>query len=287
VDLVTNHRCPPEVVRRAARLVAHGVERFEKRIEPSPRGEGILVLAPDPGDPLARARTLIGRWLGARSGGHAVLARTNAELAPFAATALEQGIPWTADDDGLALDDPGLDTLLEAAARVGPDGRPAGLVAMDARSGVDVPAGDGEEPGPAGTHPARVLLAWGGRDDDPAGLARMLAAARARRAALAQQEPRLVLATVHGTKGLEFDHVAVIGLDEGTFPSRRSIEDAPDPARALEEERRLAYVAWTRARRSLTLVYDPFAPSRFMLEAFEPEELTPPRRAGSRTGVTA
>jgi len=43
--------------------------------------------------------------------------------------------------------------------------------------------------------------------------------------------------------------------------------------RALEEERRLAYVAWTRARRSLTLVYDPASPSPFLLEAFSDREL--------------
>jgi DNA helicase-2/ATP-dependent DNA helicase PcrA len=82
---------------------------------------------------------------------------------------------------------------------------------------------------------------------------------------------------VHGTKGLEFDHVAVIGMDDGTFPSRRSIEESPDPLRALEEERRLAYVAWTRAKKSLTLVYDPSAPSRFLLEAFDAGELSPQR----------
>jgi superfamily I DNA/RNA helicase len=47
-----------------------------------------------------------------------------------------------------------------------------------------------------------------------------------------------------------------------------------EPQRELEEERRLAYVAWTRARRSLTLVYDAGAPSQFLLEAFTPEELS-------------
>jgi superfamily I DNA/RNA helicase len=57
------------------------------------------------------------------------------------------------------------------------------------------------------------------------------------------------------------------------FPSRRTIEDADDPARAVEEERRLAYVAWTRAKKSLTLVYDPIAPSIFMRDAFTDEEL--------------
>ena len=73
--------------------------------------------------------------------------------------------------------------------------------------------------------------------------------------------PGSTLATAHSTKGLEFDHVAVVDMDAGRFPSQRSLDDADDPVRALEEERRLAYVAWTRARRSLTLVYDPAAPS--------------------------
>ena len=61
----------------------------------------------------------------------------------------------------------------------------------------------------------------------------------------------------------------MIGLDEGRFPSARAVAEAIEPERALEEERRLAYVAWTRARRSLTLVYDPGAPSTFLLEAFD------------------
>jgi superfamily I DNA/RNA helicase len=67
--------------------------------------------------------------------------------------------------------------------------------------------------------------------------------------------------------------VVVIGLEVGRFPSGRSIGDAQDPGRALEEERRLGYVAWTRARKSLTLLYDPLTPSRFLLEAFTPDEL--------------
>jgi superfamily I DNA/RNA helicase len=62
-------------------------------------------------------------------------------------------------------------------------------------------------------------------------------------------------------------------MDAGRFPSRRSVTESAEPERALEEERRLAYVAWTRARRSLILVYDPASPSEFMLEAFSPEEL--------------
>jgi superfamily I DNA/RNA helicase len=83
----------------------------------------------------------------------------------------------------------------------------------------------------------------------------------------------LTLATFHGTKGLEWDHVACVGHDEGIFPAARALRESREPERVLEEERRLAYVAWTRARRSLTIVYDPGAPSRFLREAFDREEL--------------
>ncbi len=63
------------------------------------------------------------------------------------------------------------------------------------------------------------------------------------------QGPAVRLMTVHAAKGLEFDHVFVAGLEEGTFPSQR-VADDPE---GLEEERRLMYVAMTRARKSLLL----------------------------------
>lgn len=56
------------------------------------------------------------------------------------------------------------------------------------------------------------------------------------------------LSTVHGSKGLEWHTVAVIGLSEGNFPSSRVNID-------IEEERRLAYVAFTRAKERLILSY--------------------------------
>jgi len=59
------------------------------------------------------------------------------------------------------------------------------------------------------------------------------------------------LMTVHSAKGLEFDCVFISGLEEGLFPSERSMSD-PD---GLEEERRLMYVAITRARKRLYLSY--------------------------------
>ncbi|MDY5251997.1 MAG: 3'-5' exonuclease [Erysipelotrichaceae bacterium] len=58
------------------------------------------------------------------------------------------------------------------------------------------------------------------------------------------------LMTIHAAKGLEFDHVFVIGMSDGIFPSERSMKDG---AAGVEEERRLAYVAYTRARKQLYL----------------------------------
>ena len=59
----------------------------------------------------------------------------------------------------------------------------------------------------------------------------------------------VTLATVHASKGLEFDRVHVVGCEEGVMPHARSVDDG----RSLEEERRLFYVAITRARDVLTL----------------------------------
>jgi DNA helicase-2/ATP-dependent DNA helicase PcrA len=68
--------------------------------------------------------------------------------------------------------------------------------------------------------------------------------------ALSGEGGRVALMTLHNAKGLEFDHVFVVGMEEGTFPHARSLDE-----QNLEEERRLAYVGITRARKSLTLTY--------------------------------
>jgi superfamily I DNA/RNA helicase len=254
VDLVTNYRCPRPVVERAVRLIERNQERFVKTILAGPSASGELLLGPDPGDEVARARRLLCDWLPEAAGVHAVLARTNAELAPYAAVALEMGIAYRAAEDGLLLDEPGIDTLLAALPE---DLLPSLALARIAH---DDPV-------------ARSLLAWSMPYGTAADLRLAVGEARQRRQELRRDDAELVLATAHGTKGLEFDHVACIGLDEGVFPSRRTLEEADDPVRALEEERRLAYVAWTRARRALLLVYDPFAPSVFLREAFSAQEL--------------
>jgi DNA helicase-2/ATP-dependent DNA helicase PcrA len=90
-------------------------------------------------------------------------------------------------------------------------------------------------------------------------------------------DDRVVLSSIHQAKGLEWSRVIVMGLSEGRFPNYRSI--ATDEG--LEEERRLFYVAVTRAKNELALVYPMLArdrygvdvilePSRFVSELPDP-----------------
>ena len=95
-------------------------------------------------------------------------------------------------------------------------------------------------------------------DEPPTGIERLL-----EEAALQSEQDELtmhsdkggtMLMTVHAAKGLEFDAVFVVGLEQGLFPSMRA-NDLTGPERDPEEERRLFYVALTRARKHLFLSY--------------------------------
>jgi DNA helicase-2/ATP-dependent DNA helicase PcrA len=93
-------------------------------------------------------------------------------------------------------------------------------------------------------------------------------------------KPGVTLITLHSTKGLEFDHVFLTGMEDGICPHSRSINEE----KGIEEERRLVYVGMTRARKSLTLTRAVYRrvfgneqqmraslPSRFLVEI--PSEL--------------
>jgi len=101
----------------------------------------------------------------------------------------------------------------------------------------------------------------------------------------AAEQDRVSLMTLHAAKGLEFDTVFLPGWEEGIFPSQRSLDEGGE--KALEEERRLAYVGLTRARREAVIssaanrqVYGNWSasiPSRF-LDELPPEQV---QREGS------
>ncbi len=67
------------------------------------------------------------------------------------------------------------------------------------------------------------------------------------------KKERICLMTIHSAKGLEFEHVYMVGMEDGLFPSYMTIV-SDDPS-DMEEERRLAYVGITRAMEDLTLTY--------------------------------
>ena len=69
------------------------------------------------------------------------------------------------------------------------------------------------------------------------------------------QEDAVVLSTVHASKGLEYKVVFIMGLEENLFPSIRDAESSADEKNKMEEERRLAYVAITRAKERLFMSY--------------------------------
>ncbi len=102
-----------------------------------------------------------------------------------------------------------------------------------------------------------------------------------------QREPEVTIMTIHAAKGLEFDTVFLAGWEEGLFPSQRAIDEGG--TRSLEEERRLAYVAITRARRKAIIlhaanrrIYGQWTsslPSRFVGEL-------PPEHIESETSMT-
>ncbi len=253
IDLTVNYRCPRPVVERAVRLVAHNDERFVKTIRAGPAAEGKLVLAPDASDETVRIKRVFDSWPddGAT---RAILARTNAELLPAAAVALEMGLPFRAPRLRFLSEDRRVDALLDAASALDGPAGPAPLprlVAL-ARAGVDgvaSPEGSQSDVAAAGAADSERgdrrdaeessgvaieellsgLVGWAAPYGTLADLGAALVRHRRLIAELRRDDALLTLATAHSTKGLEFDHVAVIGMDAGRFPSARSLRDAPEP----------------------------------------------------------
>jgi DNA helicase-2/ATP-dependent DNA helicase PcrA len=268
VQLATNYRCPPPVVAASRRLIAANAERFQKRIDATPgrRTEptAIVMMAsaghdwPDRIVALAAAEAANGE-------GCCILARTRAELTPVALALLRAERPH-ATTLPTPLEAEPVQALLRDARGLPPAEPPfAALLRLRALRGWR--RGDGDDALGDDDHAALdALLGWATAfarldlfiDAGDGVLARLTR--------LRDPAAPIELVTVHGAKGREWPTVVVIGFEEERFPNRRALQGAADPNRAVEEERRLGYVALTRATRRLVLSFYPARPSRFLEE---------------------
>jgi DNA helicase-2/ATP-dependent DNA helicase PcrA len=268
VQLATNYRCPPAVVDASLDMVSANLERYAKEIRPAPGrpaivGEIVAMPAADPG--WAERVAAVATATTERMGRCCVLARTRAELGPVALALVRSGTRH-ACNVATPLDAEPVRALVERARSLPGDAAPfpalLRLRAVSAwrRGDADDALGDGD-------HAALdAMLGWAAAFHR---LDRFLAAVdqgAERLVAVRDPGAPLELVTVHGAKGREWPVVIVIGFEEERFPNRRALVGARDPARALEEERRLAYVAITRATQRLILAFDPQRPSRFLEE---------------------
>ena len=124
------------------------------------------------------------------------------------------------------------------------------------QSGMETMLKNGSDEDKERLNNLRELVNFAARFDHivaPEGIERLLeeAALQSEQDSLEERENAVSLMTVHASKGLEFDAVFVTGLEQGLFPSQRENDASRDP----EEERRLFYVALTRAKQRLFLSY--------------------------------
>jgi DNA helicase-2/ATP-dependent DNA helicase PcrA len=271
VQLATNYRCPPMVVVASRNLIEANVERFAKRID-SPPGAA----SHGPAAEIATVRTVDRDWDSRMASLAAVeasagrtlcfLARTRSELLPVMAALVRRGIAHATSVPPL-LASTGVTELVAAAGRLDPGTSPLGALGRLRRERGWRRADGPEDLGDDDHAALDALLGWSVRFRRMDAFLEALAAIRARQQALLSADATIELVTVHAAKGREWQTVVVLGMEEDRFPNRRSILEAREPSRALEEERRLAYVAMTRATRTLVLAFDPDRTSRFVAEA--------------------
>jgi superfamily I DNA/RNA helicase len=268
VQLATNYRCPRPVVAASRSLIDVNRERFVKRIDAAPG-------APDAAATVSAVATAAPDWprrlvqlaeaeveLAGRA---CFLARTRTELLPVRLALLRARIPHATSLAAPAESAPVV-ALVEALRGMPPTTLPFPALS-ELRAARRWRRADGDDTLGDEEHLALdALLGWSVRHRTAAELIAGYDRARGTLTALTDAEAPIELVTVHGAKGREWPLVVIVGFEEERFPNRRALVDAREPQRALEEERRLAYVALTRATRRLVLAFDPARPSRFLAE---------------------
>lgn len=269
VMLATNYRCPAAVVAASARMVAVNLERFTKPIRArADASETALAITAwstaDPGWTDALARLAAVEDTAARS--LCFLSRTRGELTPILLALVRAGVRHTTAIPPI-IESQHVVALMDEARRIETAEHPFHVLRR-LRIGRgwsrDNPASDLLADEDHGALDA--LLGWTAGFADLETFVAAHDAARARIASLRGPSAPVELATVHASKGREWETVVLVGFEAERMPNRRSLVDADDADRALEEERRLAYVALTRATRQLILAFDPSRPSPFLAE---------------------
>jgi DNA helicase-2/ATP-dependent DNA helicase PcrA len=268
VQLATNYRCPPAVVAASRGLIATNDERFEKRIDATPgrRAEpGAIVMLSSAGHDWPDRLAALAAAEAANRGGCCILARTRAELTPVS-LALVRAEQKHATTLPTPLEAEPVRALLDAARDV-PPAEPPFPALLRLRTLRGWRRGDGDDALGDDDHAALdALLGWATAFTRLDIFLEAGDGVLARLTRLRDPAAPIELVTVHGAKGREWPTVVVIGFEEERFPNRRALQGAADPVRAVEEERRLGYVALTRATRRLVLAFDPARPSRFLEE---------------------
>jgi DNA helicase II / ATP-dependent DNA helicase PcrA len=282
VMLATNYRCPVSVVSASRALIGTNAERFVKRIDPAPggtNGDGISWVSTASPDWPDRLVTLARD--AAPEARCCFLARTRGELIPLQMAMVRAGIrhatslrtPLDAEPAGALVDG-----LRSVAANVAPF--PALLGSRHGRGWER--GGPGDSLSDDDHAALDALLGWAAGFRRTDAFLAALDEARARLLVLRDPDAPVELVTVHGAKGREWPTVVIVGFEAERMPNRRALAQAADADRALEEERRLAYVAVTRATRRLVLAFDPARPSPFLAEM----ALAAPRAQSPTAGAT-
>jgi len=269
VMLATNYRCPVAIVEASARLIGLNAERFAKPIRAAPGARldpaCIGVVNTQPRDWADRLAALSAHEAAAGRT-CCVLGRTRADVEPMLRALVRAGIPH-ATSLQLPLDAAVVVRLLSELAGRRPLLHPFHAL-REVRAALGWRRGDPAADALSDDDQAAIdaALGWAVGFSTVEAYVAAAEAMRDRLAFLRRADALVEVGTVHAAKGREWQTVVLLGFEEDRFPNRRALLGHRDPGRALEEERRLAYVALTRATRRLILALDPTRPSRFLAE---------------------
>ncbi len=233
LELTTNHRSTPTLVRLASTVVGGALpETSENEIQgPAP---AVTSYPDEQAEAIGIARHLRHqRQPGQSWARHAVLARTNEQLTIICRALDQLDVPYRLRGRGGLLRLPEVAQVVEQLVAAGPD---IAVVAADLLAEIDG--------GPA-AHIATLAQQYLDEDPAPDGRAFNSWLRTVSPADLDRDHDAVDLVTFHAAKGLEWPHVVIAGMEEGLVPLKAS-----DP-----EERRLFYVAVTRAERSVHLTW--------------------------------